>query len=104
MANWASAGEDHWCSHEGCTHHLYGFGSIRGLFPADLHAEKETPKKLGFSHSSTAYIHRHSPSIIRHSVFDYHLAIATSLSLLAMGAWPFFSFVGICYGFLPQHP
>ena len=71
------------------SHYLHGFGSIRGLFSADLHAEKKTPKGLDFSHFLTACIHRHSPSIIKHSAFDYHLAVAIS-----HGGMAFFSFCG----------
>ena len=44
MANWASAGEDHRCSHQGCECPIRLHSWIRIRASADLQMEKEAPK------------------------------------------------------------
>ena len=122
MVHWTSAGEDHRCSHEGCTHYHWnsalnqclvrlnlGHSVIRllswmegfeGFMFIKIVIGECGFKSIDFRLIFSLYMHATAyPSLIRHSIVT-----STSLSLsrcrhrLAMRTWHFLFFVGNCHG------
>ena len=122
MVHWTSAGEDHRCSHEGCTHYHWnsalnqhlvrlnlGHSAIRllswmdgfeGFMFIKIAIGECNRKSIDFRLIFSLYMHATAyPSLIRHSTGTF-----TSLSLprcryhLAMRTWHFLFFVGNCHG------